>query len=391
MTSISTAGVTLPTVETIDRIRAIDRAPLRNLQITQAYHDLASALAARTGGGANWCGFATWASRQAGQTIRGEDLLETLRARVRLPAEWVHPIHSLWRVLLSRGLFDAQTRLGRVVHAIQGPLDSFERASAAVAHGNRKVFEEIGREFARFLESGAGTAADTGGALAGFLEGLRDGDPPEGQRLLRQAFSRYAAAMRERDPALRAQALYLANLEIGWHEQTRLQPEIVEALDAPMLELRELGLHVLEALSPGATRWPGVARTPLAWLLGVAAWPLARAARSLVREVITSALMTLRLPGDRVAWLGHDLGLPCAPNLSGPAGDELRAVLRRFGCGLSCELDCGATDWSGLEARLHYIAHLFRALHDDPSLLDSPFTDAQREEMTAGRLPDGTL
>ena len=390
MTGLPIAGETLPSVETVDRIRAIDRAPLRNLHITQAYHALAAALAARTGGGTNWCVFATWASRQAGQTIRSEDLLETLRARLRLPAEWLHPIHSLWRRLLARGLYDANTRLGRVVHAIQGPLDPFERASDAVARGNRKVFEEIGREFARFLAAGVdGTAGD--GALASFLAGLRDGDPPDGQRLLRQAFRRYAAAMRTHDPVARAEGLYLANLEIGWHEQTRLQPEILEALDAPMLELRELGLRIIEALEPGASRWPAIVRTPLAFVLGTAAWPLARAARALVREVITSTLMTLRLPGDRVAWLGHNLELPTAPTLSGRAGDDLLAVLQRFGCNLPCTRDCGATDWTGLDARLHYIAHLFRALHDDASLFDPPFTNAQLEAMMAGRLPDGAL
>jgi len=42
---------------------------VRNLRITQCYSALA--------GAANWCSFATWVSKQAGQTIRGEDLLET--------------------------------------------------------------------------------------------------------------------------------------------------------------------------------------------------------------------------------------------------------------------------------------------------------------------------
>ena len=77
MTGLPIAGTTLPSVETVDQIRAIDQAPLRNLHITQAYHALASALAARTGGGTNWCVFATWASRQAGQTrpyLRGSPL-----------------------------------------------------------------------------------------------------------------------------------------------------------------------------------------------------------------------------------------------------------------------------------------------------------------------------
>src|SRR3970282_2078948 len=51
---------------------------IRNLQITQCYHELALVLAERTGLSANWCTFATWASRQAGQTIRKQDLARTL-------------------------------------------------------------------------------------------------------------------------------------------------------------------------------------------------------------------------------------------------------------------------------------------------------------------------
>ncbi len=379
-----------PSVETVDRIRAIERAPLRNLRITQAYHELSVALAARTGGGANWCGYATWASRQAGQTIRGEDLLETLRARLRLPAGWLHPIHGLWRRLLARGLYDPETRLGRVVRAIQGPLDPFERASDAVARGNRKVFEEIGREFARFLDV-AGTGPPTSAALQAFVETLRAGDPPEGQRLLRTAFTRYASAMHETDAARRAQALYLANLEIGWHEQTRLQPEIADALDAPMLELHEIGERLLDALSPGASRWPVAIRSPLGWLLGTAAWPLARAARALAREVITRTLMTLRLPGGQVAWLGHHLDVAGAASLSGTPGAELGDVLTRFGCASDCGRQCGATDWGSLDQRMHYIAHLFRAFHDDTALLAAPFSDPQLAALAAGRIPDGTL
>ena len=46
---------------------------VRNLRITQCYHALSAAVAERISPGANWCTFATWASRQAGQTIRGED------------------------------------------------------------------------------------------------------------------------------------------------------------------------------------------------------------------------------------------------------------------------------------------------------------------------------
>ncbi len=67
-----------PTVADIERIVALTDPVIRNLQITQCYYELAQPLVFRLGENANWCSFATWASRQAGQTIRKEDLARTL-------------------------------------------------------------------------------------------------------------------------------------------------------------------------------------------------------------------------------------------------------------------------------------------------------------------------
>ena len=66
----------------------------------------------------------------------------------------LHPIATLWRRLLRRGLFQPETRLGRLTNELHTPFDAFERASAAVARGNLKVFEEIGLQFARYLDDG---------------------------------------------------------------------------------------------------------------------------------------------------------------------------------------------------------------------------------------------
>src|SRR3990172_5182182 len=68
----------IPTVAEVDRIASLADPVIRNLQITQCYHELSAALAERTGLSANWCTFAAWASRQAGQTIRKEDLVRAL-------------------------------------------------------------------------------------------------------------------------------------------------------------------------------------------------------------------------------------------------------------------------------------------------------------------------
>ena len=68
-----------PSVADVERISALADPILRNLQITQCYHELSAAMAARTGTNANWLTFATWASKQVGQTIRKEDLARTLQ------------------------------------------------------------------------------------------------------------------------------------------------------------------------------------------------------------------------------------------------------------------------------------------------------------------------
>jgi len=308
-------------VREVQRIVAIADPAIRNLEITYCYSRMAAALAERGCAGANWCTFATWASRQAGRTIRGEDLLDRLERELGRDAELLHPIRSLTRWLLRRGWL-------RRLHT---PLDAFERASDAVARGNLKVFAEIGLVFARWLDGG---------------------DPPAEPPLLRQAFARYAASG---EPEL----IVLANLEIGLHEQKRLQPEIREAMEA--------------AVAP---------RRRQRWL----AWPLQRELTRLSRELITETFMVLTLPGAVLA-LGRHLDVDLAP----PASQELAALLARYEPVPPAVDDCGAKDWSVLDQRMHYIAHLFRAYHADRSLSSPPFTPAQIERFRAGELPDGEL
>ena len=243
-------------------IAAIPSPVIRNLEITHCYSRLAAAVAARGGEGANWCTYATWASRQAGGTIRGEDLLDHLERRLEHAFQLLHPARSLWLALLRRGLFRPDTRLGRLTSRLHTPFDAFERASDAVARGNKKVFEEIGLEFARHLEDCPRDAAPDSPEFQAFVGALRPGDPADGQRYLRQAFARYQRVPLESDPKTRAELAFLANLEIGMHGQARLQPEIREALDAPYATKEDLGRRLLEILFPPAAGWrAGLRRT----------------------------------------------------------------------------------------------------------------------------------
>jgi len=373
----------------VRQIVAIANPIIRNLEITYCYSRLAAAFAERSGEGANWCTYATWASRQAGRTIRGEDLLEHLERRLAGGRRLLHPMATLWRRLLRRGLFQRETRIGRLTAALHTPFDAFECASDAVARGNLKVFEEIGLEFARYLHECAPDAADSA-PLRRFLDQLRPGDPPDGQRYLRQAFARYERRRLERDPKVRAQLAVLANLEIGLHEQTRLQPEIREALNAAYATQEDLGRRALEALVPSAARWWSVFRRPAIAVVGVVAAGAQRSASRLAREVITESFMVLSLPG-RVLALGTHLTDAYPEALDEPTDAELTELLARFEPVAPAADDCGARDWSDLNQRMHYIVHMFCAFHFSELLARPPFSPEQVASFSQGIVPDGEV
>jgi hypothetical protein len=380
----------VPSVDDVRQIAAIANPVIRNLEITHCYSRLAAAFAARTGEGANWCTYATWASRQAGRTVRGEDLLEHLGRKLGGGRWLLHPIATLWRRLLRRGLFRRETRIGRLTATLHTPFDAFERASDAVTRGNLKVFEEIAFEFARYLHECPPDAAAESLPVQRFLGRLRPGDPPEGQRYLRQAFARYERARLELDPKARAELAVLANLEVGLHEQTRLQPEIREALDAAYATQEHLGRRALEALFPSAARWWPVVRRPATAVAGVVAAGAQRSASKLAREVITESFMVLSLP-ERVLALGTHLDDAYPEALHEPADADLCELVARFEPVGSAPDDCGARDWSDLEQRMHYIVHMFCAFHLNEQLSRPPFSPEQVKSFSRGTVPDGEL
>ena len=380
-----TGDTSPPSVAEVARISAMTDPVVRNLEITHCYGRLSAAMVQRTGDCANWCTFATWASRQAGRTIRGEDLIETLRTRLAGGPQLLHPLASLGRMILRHGLFNPDTVLGRLTAELHTPFDVFERTSDAVARGNRKVFEEIGREFARYLHEVPAAAGADSPELHAFVDGLRPGEPPDGQRHLAQAFTRYARVAAETDPAARAELLLLANLEIGMHEQTRLQPEIRESLDAPYAVGEDLDRRLMLALFGGwRRRVPHVVAAPV----GAVGSKAQRELAEMLREIITRSLMVMSLPG-RVLSLGAKLDEPVPEILRDLRDPELVALFERFDP--RDVLDDGARDWSDFDQRMRYIARLFRAfgLHDE--LLAPPFEPEQVRVLVAGGIPDGDL
>lgn len=389
--------MTPPTVADVDRIAGLGDPILRNLQITQCYFELSTRVAERTGGGANWCTFATWASKQAGQTIRKQDLGRALqRALTQPPA-----LNDLAPAMAPAGPHAAaeaaaEARVDESIWEILDPTAPFDRASTAVAQGNRKVFAEIGRVFAAFAGDCLDDTQQDEANIAAFCATLRPGPPPDGQEYLRQAFASYYAALFAADPQARAERLLFANVAIGLHEQTRLQPEIVEALDAPVVDPRDLTRRLLAVLSP----YPSWVMAPWALLRRLLGRPLlAEIAaertvvrlRELARRIVTDHLMTLALPGGVYLRLGHDLRASYPISLQHIVAPDLQALLAGVDPTPDSVADTGAVDWGDLGERLHFIADMFRCYQETPLLLEPPFTPVQVAALQAGRVPPGEL
>jgi hypothetical protein len=380
-----------PTVEEVDAIGAIADPVIRNLRITQCYHQLSGAVAERMAPGANWCTFATWASRQAGQTIRGEDF-ERAAADILGAPDIAEHIARVVRLAVRDLGAVAQLTLPDRIHRILDPERALRRAADAVAAGNRKVFVEIGREFARWRATAGASGAPDATATAAFCDGLRLGDPPDGQRLLREAFAAYGDACRAPNDGARASLVLLGNLLIGLHEQTRLQPEIQASLDAS-LDAHAVRTELLELIFSGS--WLR-ARAEIARVAGrplpadVAIDALVTAVQRRVRVVLTEMLMTLHLPGVTL-HLGRDVPGGFPPELREITHPPLVALLAKMDPTPNATAGSGATDWANLPERMHFITDLFRCWHGRTELFTPPYEPAQVAAMRAGHRPAGDL
>jgi hypothetical protein len=384
--------VNVPTISEVDAIGAMGDPVLRNLRISQCYHELSAAVAERVSPGANWCTFATWASRQAGQTIRGEDFARLASDILgsREIAELVTGVAHL--VAREVGRSTSVEAVAASIRRIINPEAALRRAADAVAVGNRKVFIEIGREFARWRATAAATGAPDAAATASFCDGFRPGEPPDGQRLLRDAFMAYGDACRAPDDRARAALLLFGNLLVGKHEQIRLQPEIQASLDAS-LDADAIRSQLLALVLP--REWLA-ARTRIQRITGralpadVAINGLVAAVRQRVRLVLTDLMMTLHTPGA-VLRLGSDVPGEFPPELRTIDHPGLTALLATIDPTPDTTAHSGATDWAHFGERIHYIADLFRCWHARPELFTPPYSAAQIAAMREGRRPDGDL
>ncbi len=383
-----------PSVAEIESTSAIKDPVNRNLNITQSYFEISRSFISRTGEVSNWCTFATWASRQAGVTIRGEDLrnklLDTLTR------------NSNIQQLLKLILFYAK-QLGKEsannihLEAIKRIVETAQsHASSAVARGNKKVYDEIAKEFSRFMESCMHDECYDAVSIEKFCAKLLPGAAPGGQEYLSKAFRLYYEAWFEVNPSIKHQKIYYANVLVGYHEQTRLQPEIFDSMNAARIDPTKIKDHLSNMILKN-TSTKGKFYYFMDWIVGKtdlfkkAIDSLVEEAESHIRKVITDQLMTLRLPTGEVLELGSDLlSKPCE-QLSSIDQVELMELLDRLRIASKNSDGAGCTDWSDLSQRIHYIAYLFRCYHANHELFMAPFFETQVEVIKAGGIPTGDL
>ena len=369
-----------PAVEEIDRISAISKPVVRNLQITQCYHELSRSFRVLHGPSANWCTFATWASRQAGQSIRKEDLVRTFEYQFRNSPGIGLVVKELLKHASDRFSKDGlNSGIDNILLALR-PDKVFDRVSDAVARGNKKVFDEIGRIFADFIEIFQDDTSMDTRKISEFCAALQPGDPPDGQFLLREAFTAYYRARFTEDPKDRDELVYYANLLTGYHEQTRLQPEIAEALNAAFKEREAIKKRILKIIVPGS--WHRL-RNRMARLFGrelILDRVLNRFAdqvQLIFRKVTTHYMMTLELADGEMLRLGRDLEGTFPDSLHTIHLPELKELLQRIDPTPDSLIQSGALDWADFDERMHFITDFFRMYHHHQPLFNPPLADTE--------------
>ncbi len=347
----------IPTPDDVARTAALTDLPARNREVTLGYYLFSTKLRTLLGDEATWPTFATWASAQAGCTVRKEDLLRTLERRL-------GDSPAIRRIVEGPLRLSAQVILRGILE-----LNPFERSSQAVSRGNIKVYSEIGAVFARFLL--LLEANPTSDDVAAMAASLTPGPPPGGQDLLQRALSALHQAILLAPCKQRSELILLANVYIGLHEQTRLQPEIEASIDGSVWDAVEIKDRLADRLLPHAVPLRRAGRAVLRDRLLPALAPLIAEVQRLVREIITERLMVLELPGETLR-LGRDLSGEYSADLGHLDNPELCELLQKADPTLDSLGQSGAENWADFAERMHFIAELFRARQRSVRLFEPP-------------------
>ena len=191
---------------------------VRNLQVTVGYHRLSQGMKRLIGSrNVSWVGFATHASKTAGQAIRHELMPKRMKSALVRAAGYDETFMFFKDALMDTNEDSENT--GRIAEALR-------RVSLLVSEGNVVVYAELAEPFLSLIREFSNLWDREDDRFENFLEAhLRRGPVEEdGQDLLFEAFTAYYHARFETEPKRKAEHVFHGNMMVGLHEQTRLQP-----------------------------------------------------------------------------------------------------------------------------------------------------------------------
>jgi len=315
---------------------------------------------------ANWLHFGIWGSMRAGESIDGSDLQFAASAK-----DFLFDYLEQTLAWLPTGIREQSIESLRKDRELIKTLGKIIRQS--LGDGNRRVADEILGLTDRFIRTLGCDKEFNASALNDFLATMEHQLPPDapiseiwsllladipslskgkthkfGQDALAIAYSTYYRAKFERNPKIRSEMMYYANLLIAIHEQCVLQTYISGALGI---------------LDPAGSIYRKVA-TLIGMDIGVP--PVGFHGVSRNGEGLTRYRLRSGFPSSNFATT--------LQTYSWPPLVELAKVT-----GLDKNSGRGATDWTDYKSRVYYIGGMMRTLQANPVISSYPFAGPHLE------------
>jgi len=366
--------------DAVGEIAAMSDPVLRNLCITQRYHEFAVALRdAGCGSDATWCAFAVWASKTAGATIRGEVLPGRAKALVLDDDSTQAALDRTNQCLADKAVRKlSHDHLGRIIDSVTSDV------SSQIATGNVLVFSELAPIFAALVQ-GLGTDPVTPGALAALIAPALPALGTEADAVaVATAFDGYGRAPFA--GGARAALVLNSNILVVAHEQRRLQPAISGALNAAISDTlkRLIETDIIRHIPGEAARHALDELADSLCSVLDQAWDTALT-ESIMRLVTPREVFDLR---QDVPPLPDGMFPPALRNLEDTVARTAYSQWDKTG---STGRPSGAHDWAVLDERMNFVVNLFRSRQQDPTLFEPPFSPAQLAVLEQGQVPPGPL
>lgn len=353
---------------------SLENLVIRNLQVTLGYHRLSQGMRKFIGSrNVSWCGFAAHASKTAGQALRHENMPHFLKSSM---LKWAGYDDTLF--YLNDILGQPERDFTKVQNSLLA--EAMKQVSLLISAGNILVYEELAWPFASLITTFSNVWYRDEVELREFLQDHFRRGPLErdGQNYLIEAFRAYFNARFETKPKRKAEHVFMGNLFIGLHEQTRLQPYIEQALAVPY-DVFVAGQRTNEEDSHAAN----------------AGLMQSNQLRDLVTKTVTKMLMSISLP-NRDLKLGGDVIAPSGV-ISFPEDliiiedPRCQRLVESFDSNVDTLTGSAADDWVSLADRMRFVVDFFRSYQQYKRMFSAPFSEIQVPAIDAGLLPGGPL